>query len=98
MLEEITDEALNEDLLHRQQESEQPSNLLSIFSKKKKREDDDENSPFATLFANELENMKQNRQSVRKERKEDNRMNEFVDMFSNSDPSSIATSVKLLLL
>jgi len=72
MLEEITDEALIEDLLHRQQESQQSSNLLSIFSRKKKGDDDGENSPFATLFANELENMKQNRHSLQKERKEDN--------------------------
>lgn len=73
MLEEITDETLIEDLLHKQTESGQSGNILSRFLSKKKK-DEEASSPFATLFSNELENMKKNRQTAQKgQKKEDDR-------------------------
>lgn len=71
MLQEITDEDLIEDLIHKQNQEEQTDGRFASFLKSKlntKQDHDNEHGNFATLFSNELENLKQNRKTVKQQR------------------------------
>ena len=59
-----------------------------------------ESPDFSDIFQSKLEEMKEERKRhiSRLTEKERNEMNDFVQFFSDSDPSNVSTSIKMMLL